>query len=212
MIGFISHCGLGGMNEAVYTATPVIACPLFCDQIENAELLEDLEVAVHLDIYDITKKNILDALNAIINDTRYIRLLPIIHLSIQMKFNFIVYAIKFLHRYYDNKQKLSEKFKDRPMTPQQSIVYWTEYVIRHNGASHLKSPAFRLYWFQFLMLDVVLIFIVILAFVAYFINFILKNVYYFFRRSKTVSKLDKLENKKKTELIEKGDDFCHQLV
>ena len=72
VIAFISHCGLGGMNEAVYTAKPVIACPLFSDQIENAEVLEDLGVAVHLNILDITKENILDALKAIIHDSRYI--------------------------------------------------------------------------------------------------------------------------------------------
>ncbi|XP_065216830.1 UDP-glucosyltransferase 2-like [Planococcus citri] len=142
VIAFISHCGLGGTNEAVYTATPVVACPLFCDQVDNAELLENIDVAVRLDIYDITKENVLNALNAIINDTRY----------------------------YNNMQKLSKQFKDRPMTPQQSVVYWTEYVIRHQGASHLKSPASRLSWYQFLMLDVLLIVALILAvFVCLFI-------------------------------------------
>ncbi|XP_065219732.1 UDP-glucosyltransferase 2-like [Planococcus citri] len=134
VIAFISHCGLGSMNEAVYTATPVVACPLFFDQPDNAELLENLGVAVHLDIYDITKENVLYALNAVINDTKY----------------------------YNNMQKLSTKFKDRPMTSQQSVVYWTEYVIRHQGASHLKSPATRLSWFQFLMFDVILIVAVVL--------------------------------------------------
>ncbi|XP_065209917.1 UDP-glucosyltransferase 2-like [Planococcus citri] len=139
VIAFITHCGMGGTNEAVYTATPVVACPLFCDQVNNAELLENLDVAVHLDIYDVTKQNILNALNAIINDTRY----------------------------YNNMQKLSKRFKDRPMTPQQSVVYWTEYVIRNQGASHLRSPACRLSWFQFSMLDVVFIWASILVIFVY---------------------------------------------
>lgn len=33
----------------------------------------------------------------------------------------------------------SEVFKDRPLSPAEEIVYWTEYAIRHNGALHLKS-------------------------------------------------------------------------
>ncbi|XP_065216817.1 UDP-glucosyltransferase 2-like [Planococcus citri] len=168
VIAFISHCGLGGMNEAVYTATPVVACPLFCDQVDNAELLENLDVAVHLDIYDITKENVLNALNAIINDTRY----------------------------YNNMQKLSNQFKDRPMTPQQSVVYWTEYVIRHQGASHLRSPASRLSWFQFLMLDVIFISASILVIFVYLLICTFRILSSHFSQYRIFSVSDKLENKK----------------
>ncbi|XP_065216825.1 UDP-glucosyltransferase 2-like isoform X2 [Planococcus citri] len=170
VIAFISHCGLGSTNEAVYTATPVVACPLFSDQIDNAESLENLGAAVHLDIYDITKENVLNALNAIINDTRY----------------------------YNNMQKLSKTFKDRPMTPQQSVVYWTEYVIRHQGASHLMSPASQLYWYQFLMLDVLLVVALILAvFVYLFIctfRIILSSLFLQFKNNEALS--GKPKNKK----------------
>ncbi|XP_065216827.1 UDP-glucosyltransferase 2-like [Planococcus citri] len=168
VIAFISHCGLGGMNEAVYTATPVVACPLFCDQVDNAELLENLDVAVHLDIYDITKENVLNALNAIINDTRY----------------------------YNNMQKLSKQFKDRPMTPQQSVAYWTEYVIRHQGASHLRSPASRLSWFQFLMLDVILVSASILVMFVYLLIYAFRILSSHFSQYRIFSAFDKPKNKK----------------
>ena len=67
---FISHCGLSGMYEAIYTATPVISCPLMFDQLSNAAILEHLGVAVHLDIESITKESLLGVINAIFNDTR----------------------------------------------------------------------------------------------------------------------------------------------
>jgi len=41
-------------------------------------------------------------------------------------------------------------------------VYWTEYVIRHKGAPHLRSAALDLAWYQYFLLDV----IAVLALVA----------------------------------------------
>lgn len=70
MIAFISHCGQGGVNEAVHTATPIIACPVFNDQIINADILQKKEVAVKLNIINVSKKDILRALNAIVNNTK----------------------------------------------------------------------------------------------------------------------------------------------
>ena len=37
----------------------------------------------------------------------------------------------------------------------EQAVYWTEYVIRHNGAPHLRSAVLDLAWYQYLLLDVV---------------------------------------------------------
>jgi len=34
-------------------------------------------------------------------------------------------------------------------------VYWTEYVIRHKGAPHLRSAVLDLAWYQYLLLDVI---------------------------------------------------------
>lgn len=51
--------------------------------------------------------------------------------------------------------ELSKIFKDRPMTPQELVVYWTEYVARHNGALHLMSAAVSMPLYQYLLLDIV---------------------------------------------------------
>ena len=55
-----------------------------------------------------------------------------------------------------NAKIASNILKDRPMTPAQSVVYWTEYVIRHKGAPHLKSHAVNLTWYQYFLLDVIM--------------------------------------------------------
>lgn len=52
---------------------------------------------------------------------------------------------------------MSIKLRDQPMTPQERAVFWTEYVIRHRGAPHLKPPVARLSWRELLLLDVALL-------------------------------------------------------
>ena len=60
-----------------------------------------------------------------------------------------------LLRYKDNLKKLSAVHKDRPMDPLDLSVYWTEYVMRHKGARHLRPAAHDLNWFQYHSLDVI---------------------------------------------------------
>jgi len=62
----------------------------------------------------------------------------------------------------------SSIFKDQPMSQKQSVVYWTEYVIRHKGAPHLKSHALNLTWYQYFLLDVIA-FVLIVMLLTFFI-------------------------------------------
>lgn len=58
-------------------------------------------------------------------------------------------------------QKMSQIFRDRPMKPLQSAVYWIEYVIRYDGAKHMQSPAVHMNVFQKSSLDVIFVLIII---------------------------------------------------
>lgn len=46
--------------------------------------------------------------------------------------------------------------RDQPQTPLERAVYWTEYVIRHKGAHHMRSAAVDMPWYQVELLDVFL--------------------------------------------------------
>ncbi|KAL5233407.1 hypothetical protein ACI65C_000817 [Semiaphis heraclei] len=48
-------------------------------------------------------------------------------------------------------------FRDNPLPPLEKAVFWVEYVARHNGAKHLRTAANDLYWFQYILLDVLLL-------------------------------------------------------
>ena len=53
-------------------------------------------------------------------------------------------------------QRLSRTYRDQqPLTPLQQAAYWTEYGIRHKGASHLRSAVLDLSWYQYFLLDVI---------------------------------------------------------
>ncbi len=49
---------------------------------------------------------------------------------------------------------MSERYRDQPLTPLETAVYWTEYVARHKGAPHLRSAGLDLSFFAYHSLDV----------------------------------------------------------
>ena len=51
----------------------------------------------------------------------------------------------------------SKIFRDQLETPTERAVYWTEYVIRHKGAKHLRSPERDLSWIELLHVDILII-------------------------------------------------------
>lgn len=64
------------------------------------------------------------------------------------------------------------------MSPQETVLYWTEYVIRHNGASHLQSDALEMPLYQYLLLDMVgLILLTIIVFFTA-LYYILSSIYH----------------------------------
>lgn len=48
VMAFVSHCGMNGINEALYYGKPILALPFFGDQHYNAARLVDLGVALKL--------------------------------------------------------------------------------------------------------------------------------------------------------------------
>lgn len=72
-------------------------------------------------------------------------------------------------------KELSRRFKDRPLTPQQTAAYWIEYVIRHNGATHLRTAALNMPLYQYLLLDVITFIVLVSISIFYLIYFSIKS-------------------------------------
>ncbi|CAI6348012.1 unnamed protein product [Macrosiphum euphorbiae] len=150
---FISHGGISGLYEAVDAGVPVLGFPLFGDQYRNIDNLVEAGMGISMEIYAVTKDTFLKNLLDLVNNEKYIK----------------------------NAKITSAIFKDRPMSPEKSVAYWTEYVIRHKGAPHLKSQALNLTWYQYFLLDIIA---VMLIFIFIFILIVLK----FFKFIRTIYK------------------------
>ncbi|XP_046994330.1 UDP-glucosyltransferase 2-like [Schistocerca americana] len=70
--------------------------------------------------------------------------------------------------YQENMKQFSAVFREHQETSVDRAVWWVEYVIRHQGAPHLRSATRNLRWWQLLLLDVIA-FILASTFVAVFL-------------------------------------------
>ncbi|XP_070504995.1 UDP-glycosyltransferase UGT5-like [Chironomus tepperi] len=122
---FITHGGLLGTTEAIYEGVPVVGIPIYADQQMNIVKAVNMGIGIYMDYNDIDEHLIAENINKILKNPNY----------------------------HKNAKTLSKVYKDRPMTPQQSVVYWVEYVIRHNGALHLRSAAHNLNFIQLHSID-----------------------------------------------------------
>lgn len=67
---------------------------------------------------------------------------------------------------------------DKQNKPIENAVFWTEYVIRHKGAPHLKVAGVHLPLYKYLLLDVYFFLILIIVVVVYLLFFLCKLLYY----------------------------------
>lgn len=65
---------------------------------------------------------------------------------------------------------------DRPMKPMDLAVYWTEFVIRHRGAPHLRVAGLDLPWYKYLLIDVISFVVVFSISSIFVICFIIRKI------------------------------------
>jgi len=68
---FISHGGMSGLYETVSAGVPVLGMPLFYDQPRNIQNLVDLGMALSMEINNLTRTTLYEAINRLIKDQRY---------------------------------------------------------------------------------------------------------------------------------------------
>ncbi|KAJ4434829.1 hypothetical protein ANN_23400, partial [Periplaneta americana] len=124
---YITHGGLMGTQEAVFAGVPMVGIPLFADQELNLQNCASKGVAVNVPYDDISRESVSKALKEVLHNPSY----------------------------WENAKLLSRQFRDRPQSALETAVYWTEYVIRHRGAPHMRSAALDLPLYQYLLLDVI---------------------------------------------------------
>lgn len=67
---FITHAGSHGLYEGLCHSVPMVMVPLAAEQPDNAHKMATRGAGIVLNIFTITTETIVQALNAVINDTR----------------------------------------------------------------------------------------------------------------------------------------------
>ncbi|XP_060950960.1 UDP-glucuronosyltransferase 2C1-like [Limanda limanda] len=126
---FVSHGGTNGVQEAIYHGVPVVGLPLYFDQNDNLLRLKERGGAKILTLATVDKhNNFLEAIQEVLTEPSY-RL---------------------------NMQRLSRLHRDQPMKPLDTALFWIEFVIRHKGAAHLRTESYKLPWYSYHSVDVIL--------------------------------------------------------
>ncbi|XP_060535998.1 UDP-glycosyltransferase UGT5-like [Cylas formicarius] len=123
---FITHAGLQSIEESIVRGVPMVAVPLFGDQKMNAEKSAKLEIAIQLDKDTLSRDSFKSAIIEVAENKRY----------------------------RDRVRELKSIVEDQPMTGLERAVWWSEYVIRHRGARHLRSAVADVSLAEYLLLDV----------------------------------------------------------
>ncbi|XP_050677196.1 UDP-glycosyltransferase UGT5-like [Leptidea sinapis] len=110
---FITQGGLQSTEEAINAGVPVIGIPMFADQWYNVEKYVHHKIGLRLDFKTLDKEKLKTAIDIVLNDTSY----------------------------KENMVLLRDLMKDEPHRSLERAVYWTEYVLRHGGARHMRAAA-----------------------------------------------------------------------
>ena len=121
---FITHGGISSFFETVYHATPVIACPLFLDQVYTEKVYDAKHYGKYIRLLDFTSQELLDKINTVLSD-------KLIAEKIQLA---------------------SMLLRNKPQTAAKRASYWIDHVAKY-GSDHLRSSAFELSPYQFFMVD-----------------------------------------------------------
>lgn len=154
---FITHGGLSSTLEVVNAGVPIIGIPMFGDQPGNVMNVVRRGAGILIDYDSITTELLTSSIKKIIEDKSY----------------------------KENAVKLSKLFNDRPLSALDSAVFWTEHVLRHKGARHMRSAAADMPLYKVLLLDVALLFLLSTITVC---AILYKSTLYFLRRAATKQK------------------------
>lgn len=153
----MTHCGLHGVMEAVYYGVPMVGMPIFIDQGDTLIKMKEKEIAVGLNKDTATVEEIYQCLIEILSNPKYKRKVD----------------------------KLSSLMRDAKETPLERVIEFTEYMIRHKGAEHLKLGSRHLNFIQYFCLDTLAFILLILISVIYILYKCIKLIFRKFMISAT---------------------------
>ncbi|KAH8268649.1 hypothetical protein KR026_011239, partial [Drosophila bipectinata] len=107
---FITHGGLLSLIEAIDSGVPMLGIPFFFDQFDNLHKIQQAGMAKVLGTPSPSVDTITDTIRDLIEEPKYSQ----------------------------RAKEMSFIFRDRPISPLDSAVWWIEYALRHRNASLMR--------------------------------------------------------------------------
>lgn len=108
---FVTHGGMLGTTESVYNGKPMVGIPVFGDQHLNMARAVHGGYAIKISLEDLSDPLVLFvAIQEILSNTSYT----------------------------SRAVEVSGIYRDQPMSPQDTVLFWCEHVMRHKGAKHMQ--------------------------------------------------------------------------
>ncbi|XP_066260199.1 uncharacterized protein [Euwallacea similis] len=153
---FITQGGLQSMQESIYANKPMIGISYFGDQHGNVNRMVGLGYGLKILKQNITEESIRETVTEIMTN-------PV---------------------YTANAQKYGEIFRDVDMADVDKAVWWTEYVIRHKGATHFRNPLLDMPFWKRYMLDVFGVILLVSLIIFKVISFTFRIIRYLLKAGK----------------------------
>ena len=124
---FISDCGFYSVMEAIYNGVPVIGFPMIMvDQYSNAAFVKSRRYGKVMDISSFTESDLMENINDVISDKTF----------------------------SDALYEIGHKIRDMQQNNISNPIFWINHVIKY-GDRHLRTEAYNMPIYQYLMLDVI---------------------------------------------------------
>ncbi|CAK1547651.1 unnamed protein product [Leptosia nina] len=126
---FITQGGLQSTDEAVSAGVPILGVPMFGDQWFNIDKILYYKIGVKVDMETITEEVLEETIQNMLSNR---------------------------DRYRENTIRLRKLMVDQPQSALERAVWWTEYVLRHGGAKHLRAATANMPWTEFYEIEFLL--------------------------------------------------------
>lgn len=150
---FITNGGLLSVIEAVDSGVPMLGLPMFFDQFGNMRWVQLSGMAEVMDINSLNKDTLTETIKHMLANNSY----------------------------YLKAKEISQFFKDRPMSPLDTAVWWTEYALRNRNITRMRLNLEEIPLIEYYRIDSILAFSLRFGLVAASLIFLVYTLFLKYR-------------------------------
>ncbi|KMZ05328.1 UDP-glucosyltransferase 2 isoform X2 [Drosophila simulans] len=150
---FITNGGLLSVIEAVDSGVPMLGLPMFFDQFANMRWVQLSGMAEVMDINILNKDTLTETIKHMLASDSY----------------------------YLKAKEMSQFFKDRPMSPLDTAVWWTEYALRNRNITRMRLNLEEIPLIEYYRIDSILAFSLRFGLVAASLIFLVYTLFLKYR-------------------------------